>query len=99
AATIKWKKAIATEDLLTFIEQIPYKETRAYVKLILRNYFYYKRWYGGSEVLEERHLKSIAVDLIAMSKNPPAALQESNVLQEAAIQGAVDQEAVNQEVN
>lgn len=71
AATIKWKRTIATDDLLTFIERIPYKETRAYVKLIMRNYFYYKRWYGPSQVLEEKHMQSIAQDLISMSKNPP----------------------------
>lgn len=68
AATIKWKKTIATDDLLTFIERIPYKETRAYVKLIMRNYFYYKRWYGPSRELKEIHLESLAKDLIAMAK-------------------------------
>lgn len=40
------KKYAPDEDWLYFIEQIPYKETRSYVKLILRNYFYYKKWYG-----------------------------------------------------
>lgn len=76
AATIKWKRTIATDDLLVFIERIPYKETRAYVKLIMRNYFYYKRWYGPSQVLQERHLESIAKDLIAMAKSPPKASNE-----------------------
>lgn len=71
AATIKWKKTIATDDLMTFIERIPYKETRAYVKLILRNYFYYKRWYGPSQELKEIHLESLAKDLITMTRNPP----------------------------
>ncbi len=46
-AAIKWMDKIGTHDLLMFIERIPYRETRAYVKLILRNYFYYKRWYRG----------------------------------------------------
>lgn len=71
AATIKWKKTISTDDLMTFIERIPYKETRAYVKLILRNYFYYKRWYGPSQELKEVHLETLAKELIAMAKNPP----------------------------
>lgn len=41
----KWTEKYPTEDLLYFIELIPYQETRDYVKLIIRNYFYYKRWY------------------------------------------------------
>ena len=73
AATLKWKKTISSEDLMTFIERIPYKETRAYVKLILRNYFYYKRWYGPSQEIKEIHLETLAKDLIAMAKNPPKA--------------------------
>lgn len=71
AATLKWKKTISSDDLMTFIERIPYKETRAYVKLILRNYFYYKRWYGPSQELKEVHLETLAKELIAMAKNPP----------------------------
>ena len=42
----KWEKRFGTDDSLYFIERIPYEETRNYVKLILRNYFYYKKWYG-----------------------------------------------------
>ena len=44
----KWEKRFNTDDSLYFIERIPYEETRNYVKLILRNYFYYKKWYGGA---------------------------------------------------
>ena len=43
----KWEKRFDTDNPLYFIERIPYEETRNYVKLILRNYFYYKKWYGG----------------------------------------------------
>ena len=63
AATIKWKKTIASDDLLIFIERIPYKETRAYVKLILRNYFYYKRWYPDAVVKRDRHLEGLVNDI------------------------------------
>ena len=42
----RWLKKLPSHDIFLFIENIPYAETRAYVKLILRNYFYYKRWYG-----------------------------------------------------
>ncbi|SMF20728.1 lytic transglycosylase domain-containing protein [Pseudobacteriovorax antillogorgiicola] len=44
-ATEKWMANIDASDTLAYIERIPYRETRAYVKLVMRNYFYYKRWY------------------------------------------------------
>ena len=44
-ATKRWKENIDSSDALAFVERIPYKETRSYVKLVMRNYFYYKRWY------------------------------------------------------
>src|SRR3989338_1768601 len=37
-ATKKWVNRLWTPDLEEFIEEIPYKETRSYVKLILRNF-------------------------------------------------------------
>ena len=40
---------ISSRDILSFIERIPYQETKSYVKLVMRNYFYYKRWYGSKE--------------------------------------------------
>ncbi|RZA13633.1 MAG: hypothetical protein EOP10_29410, partial [Proteobacteria bacterium] len=46
-ATERWLANIDSSDLILFIERIPYKETRSYVKLVMRNYFYYKRWYEG----------------------------------------------------
>ena len=45
AALGRWSRNIPSDNLLSFIERIPYKETKAYVKLVMRNYFYYKRWY------------------------------------------------------
>ncbi len=45
SAADKWSREIPFEDPLAAIERIPYQETRNYVKLIMRNYFYYKRWY------------------------------------------------------
>ena len=42
-AVDKWKKRITGFSSLEFIEQIPYKETRKYVKLITRNFLVYKR--------------------------------------------------------
>ncbi len=48
-ATERWLSNIDSSDLILFIERIPYKETRSYVKLVMRNYFYYKRWYEGPQ--------------------------------------------------
>jgi soluble lytic murein transglycosylase len=31
-------------DYLEFIEEIPYEETRSYVKLVYRNWSYYRHW-------------------------------------------------------
>lgn len=39
--TQKWIKRYWTNEVEEFIEEIPYKETRSYVKLILRNYTNY----------------------------------------------------------
>lgn len=48
-ATERWLNNIDSSDMIVFIERIPYKETRSYVKLVMRNYFYYKRWYEGTK--------------------------------------------------
>ncbi len=42
----KWIGRYKGEDYLSFIEDIPYSETKTYIKLVMRNYFYYSRWYG-----------------------------------------------------
>ncbi|WP_176736928.1 transglycosylase SLT domain-containing protein [Oligoflexus tunisiensis] len=49
-ATERWLESIDSSDMIVFIERIPYRETRSYVKLVMRNYFYYKRWYEGVDV-------------------------------------------------
>ncbi len=49
-ATERWIQNIESSDMVLFIERIPYRETRSYVKLVMRNYFYYKRWYEGANV-------------------------------------------------
>lgn len=45
-ALIKWRNRIELEGL-EFIEEIPYRETRKYVKLVSRNFFIYKRMIEG----------------------------------------------------
>jgi soluble lytic murein transglycosylase len=43
----KLKQRLPTDDLGLFIEQIPYQETKDYVKKVLRNYLIYRRLYAG----------------------------------------------------
>jgi soluble lytic murein transglycosylase len=45
AAVDRWEQEIVSEDIEEFVEQIPYVETRGYVKLVLRNHGIYKRLY------------------------------------------------------
>ena len=49
SATERWLRNFPSDDVLTFIERIPYRETQGYVKFVLRNYFYYQRWYGSPD--------------------------------------------------
>ena len=65
AAAQRWMTTLPTKDPLVFIERIPYKETRAYVKLVLRNYFYYKRWYGNTQD-PLQHLETVTSPLLAL---------------------------------
>lgn len=45
----RWRKERPGEDLLEFIENIPYEETRTYVRLIIRNYVFYHNELGAEE--------------------------------------------------
>ena len=38
----RWLKTIPLSDSLSFIEEIPYQETRTYVRLLIRNFIFYK---------------------------------------------------------
>lgn len=38
-----WLNTRYREDSLEFIEEVPYEETRSYIKLVLRNYVFYQR--------------------------------------------------------
>lgn len=46
---IKWKKKLKTNDPDVFIEMVPFRETRMYIKKVLRNYFNYIMLYGEGE--------------------------------------------------
>ncbi len=68
-ATERWMNKLPTDDFLVFIERIPYNETRVYAKLVLRNYFYYKRWYQGSKK-SMPHLDAVAKKVLVAAKIP-----------------------------
>ena len=42
-----WLKSRYRGDVLMFIEDIPYEETRNYIKLVMRNYVFYQRLNSG----------------------------------------------------
>lgn len=44
-----WLKTRLREDTLEFIEDIPYDETRSYVKLVMRNFIFYSRLKNPSQ--------------------------------------------------
>jgi soluble lytic murein transglycosylase len=45
----KWRKQFAKTDLETFIESIPFIETREYVKIVLANYAAYHSLYPPAD--------------------------------------------------
>ena len=45
----KWKKSLYYNDTDEFVEQIPYPETKDYVKKVFRSYWNYIRIYTGNE--------------------------------------------------
>ncbi len=58
----RWQEVLPVENLPLFVERIPYQETRNYVKLIFRNYYYYKRLYqkdAGQMPYLEDYFKTI----------------------------------------
>jgi soluble lytic murein transglycosylase-like protein len=71
-ATKRWAENIPTDDFLVFIERIPYQETRQYVKLVLRNYFYYKRWYQKPSNSYPIIDQVLAVDVSRLNHPTPA---------------------------
>lgn len=49
-AVDRWVKSNSQrKDLLEFIESIPYRETREYVAAIIRNYYWYSRFFNESD--------------------------------------------------
>jgi Soluble lytic murein transglycosylase and related regulatory proteins (some contain LysM/invasin domains) len=46
-----WLKTRMRDDSVEFIEEIPYEETRSYVKLVMRNYVFYRRLLHPQESL------------------------------------------------
>jgi soluble lytic murein transglycosylase len=47
-AVLGWLKTRDRKDPLQFIEDIPYEETKGYVKLVMRNYVFYSRMNAGA---------------------------------------------------
>ena len=52
AAYRGWVQVRNRDNIVEFIEEIPYEETRTYIKLILRNMMFYERIYFQSQSFE-----------------------------------------------
>ena len=65
----RWLKIFPDHDPMLFIDKIPWRETHNYVKLVLRNYFYYKRWYAQEEDSPYNHLDPVVK--LALFDKPP----------------------------
>jgi soluble lytic murein transglycosylase len=49
AVTVKWTGDLGTMPVDLFVESMPFKETRAYVKQVVADDYMYQSFYGGSE--------------------------------------------------
>ena len=47
-AVSKWKISVPANDIDEFIEQIPYSETKDYIKQVYKNYWMYNSIYNPS---------------------------------------------------
>jgi len=45
-----WSEILSSNDYILSIEKVPYKETKNYIKLIIRNFFYYKHYYDKDSI-------------------------------------------------
>ena len=43
----RWTRNFASTEDVEFVERISYRETRRYVKAVLRNYHAYRKLYGA----------------------------------------------------
>ena len=55
----KWLPQMGNVTNEEFVEMIPFKETRNYVKLVIRNYYYYKFYYDKEYSLPKKNQKKI----------------------------------------
>ncbi|MFW7377698.1 MAG: transglycosylase SLT domain-containing protein [Oligoflexus sp.] len=69
-ATARWQENIDSTNMLAFIERIPYRETQSYVKLVMRNYFYYNRWYNPANTPMPL-MDYLAPQVISVAKKQP----------------------------
>lgn len=59
-AVARWQKEKGSLPLDLFIEEIPYKETRLYVKQVVADYFIYRGLYGGQPDPKQRLSMSLS---------------------------------------
>ena len=59
-AVTRWQKRFGHLEIDEFIENIPYGETRDYVKRIMKNYWIYKRIYTPMNLLNQKQAKEMS---------------------------------------
>ena len=74
----KWLKRIPHQDnLLLWIDLIPYRETRNYVVSILRNNYWYERLYGPLNIDQEEVLNSRLVQELLQSREDATPVEDN----------------------
>ena len=71
-AVQNWVRSSSSKDPITFIENIPYEETKGYVKLVMRNFIAYTRLSKGGSgfMFPERLLSSQFLTQRKLNKTP-----------------------------
>ncbi len=72
-----WLKTRYRENPIEFIEEVPYEETRVYIKLVLRNYIFYRRLLSKKELEFPTYLFKWNLPM-EISNNPDAVSANEN---------------------
>lgn len=72
-AVMGWIKTRYQDDVPEFIEDIPYEETRSYIKLVMRNYIFYKLFLSEkNSVAFPTHFLQLSDKIVAKATTPSA---------------------------
>jgi soluble lytic murein transglycosylase len=89
-----WKKRYLTDNPLLFVDLIPFRETREYVAIILRNYFWYSQLYGDELGLQTGTLASAT-----RPKRGPAEIRSESMVARPRVRPVIDRVAMAMRAN